>query len=374
MKVLSRYLLRHNLFLLCIILVAGISLYLLTDLFERLDDFLDAGLGLGMLLLYLAVKIPLIVSQILPAVFFLAVVLQLLFLERSRELTALNAGGVSPFVLLRFFLIYSLIWAGGQLVFSQVLGVVGEQTASRIWEEDVRGRSRENASLKGLWFTEKNIVVHIGLCYPAQGRGEDIQVYRLDRTGIGISEIIKAKTFSAKDGKWLLADGETLIPAGYARTPFTTLELPIRQELRTFQVVGGRTEQAAQLPLGELSATIKRLKQAGSNVEVLRTIWHGKLAYAASIAVLGLLALAVVQLTNNMYKAIALALLIAFLYYSVNTFGLTLGEKGIVPPPLGAWLANMLFCCAGLSRLFLPGLRRLFSSRKDVKGMASLAK
>ena len=374
MKVLSRYLIRHNLFLLCTILAAGISLYLLADLFERLNDFLDAGLGLGMLVVYLAVKIPLIVSQILPAVFFLAVVLQLLLLERSRELTALNAGGVSPFALFRFFLIYSLIWAGGQLVFSQVLGVVGEQTASRIWEEDVRGRSRESASLKGLWFTEKNIVAHIGLCYPAQGKGEDIQVYKLDKTGIGINEIIKAKTFNVEDGRWLLANGETLVPAEYARTPFVTLALPIRQDLRAFQVVGGRTEKATQLPLGELSATIKHLKQAGSNVEVLRTIWHGKLAYAASIVVLGLLALVVVQLTNNMYKAVALALLIAFLYYSINTFGLSLGEKGIVPPPLGAWLANMLFCCVGLSYLFLPGLRRLFSSSRRFKTLASLAK
>ena len=147
MTVLSRYLVRHNLFLLAVILAAGGSVYLLADFFERLDDFLDAGQGLSLLLLYLSVKLPLIVSQILPAVFFLSVVLQLIFLDKSREMTALNAGGVSPLVLLRFFLIYSLIWAGGQLLFSQVLGVVGEQTASRIWQEDVRKRSQENAQI-----------------------------------------------------------------------------------------------------------------------------------------------------------------------------------------------------------------------------------
>lgn len=364
MTVLSRYLIRHNVFLLGIILAAGISLYMLADLFERLDDFLKAGLGLGMLLTYLGVKIPLIISQILPAVFFLSVVLQLLFLERNRETTALYAGGVSPVVLLRFVIIYSLVWACGQLVFSQVLGVIGEQAASRIWEENVRGRSRENASIKGLWFTENDIVVHIGVAYPALARGENIQVYRLDKTGIGITEIIKAATFGVKEGNWLLADGEILVPASYSRTPFATLEVPIRQDLRAFQVAGGRMEQAARLPLGELSATINRLKQAGSNVEVLRTVWHGKLAYAASIAVLGLLALVVARTTASVYKAVVLALIIAFLYYSLNSFGMNMGQKGVVPPPLGAWLANALFCCAGLLHFFLPGLRRLLRSTR----------
>ena len=361
MTVLSRYLVRHNLFLLAVILAAGGSVYLLADFFERLDDFLDAGQGLGLLLFYLLVKLPLIVSQILPAVFFLSVVLQLIFLDKSRELTALNAGGISPLVILRFFLVYSLIWAGGQLLFSQVLGVVGEQTASRIWQEDVRKRSQENAQLKGLWFTEKNAIVHIGLCYPAQDRGENIQIYRLDKTGIGINEIIKAKTFHIRNGIWILADGETLVPANYARTPFIERELPIRQGLRAFQMTGGRTEQASQLSLRELSATIKRLKQAGSNVEALQAIWHGKLAYAASLVVLGLLALVVVRITNNIYKAVVLALLIAFLYYSLNTMGMGLGQKGKCPPALGAWLANLVFFSVGLFGFFLPTLRRVLA-------------
>ena len=358
MKVLSRYLVRQNLFLLFIILLTGTGLYLLTDLFERLDNFLDAGLGIGMVLSYLLVKIPLIISQILPAVFFLSLVLQLNFLERSRELMALNAGGVSPFVILRFILVYSLIWAGGQLLFSQVIGVAGEQQAQRMWEEDVKGRSREDATLKGLWFTEGNIIAHIGLSYPAQGRGENIQAYKLDAAGLSITEIIRAATFSIVDGKWILSDGEILTPASYSGMPFATYELPIHQDLRTFQLGGARLKRVAQLSLLELSDNIERLQLAGSNVESLRTVWHGKMAYAASLIVLGMLALVVSNVTGNIYKAVALSLVIAFLYFSLNTLGLSMGEKGILPPAVAAWLANIFFSCAGLLRLFLPGLRR----------------
>jgi lipopolysaccharide export system permease protein len=352
MRTLSRYLIRHNLFLLCAILVTGVSLYLLADLFERLNAFLRAGLGFGTLTTYFFVKIPLIISQILPAVFFLAAVLQLVFLKRNREELALQAGGISPFVLARFFLLYSCVWAGGQLLFSQVLGVMGEQMASRIWKEDVRGRLREHTEIKGLWFTEQGSVVHIGSCRPAEDRGEDIKIYLLDASGIGITEIIKADSFSIVDGNWLLADGESIVPAEYASISFARREIFIRQDLRSFQVAGGGTERAAQLSLGELALAIKRLQQSGSNVEALRTIWHGKLAYAASVIVLGLLAIVVTQRTESIYKAVALALIIVFLYFSLNTLGMSLGQRGMVAPLLGAWFANILFACIGIFGLF----------------------
>ncbi len=40
MSLLTRYLVRNNLFLLFVILLIGTGLYVLTDLFERLDYFL----------------------------------------------------------------------------------------------------------------------------------------------------------------------------------------------------------------------------------------------------------------------------------------------------------------------------------------------
>jgi lipopolysaccharide export system permease protein len=69
-RVLSRYLLRQNLFYLLTTLAVGTALYLMSDLFDRLDDFMEAGLGMATALRYFAVKIPLIISQIMPAVFW----------------------------------------------------------------------------------------------------------------------------------------------------------------------------------------------------------------------------------------------------------------------------------------------------------------
>ena len=62
MSLLFRYLTKNN---------AMILLPTLTDLFERLDNFIEAGLSVGMVLTYFVVKMPLVISQILPVIFLL---------------------------------------------------------------------------------------------------------------------------------------------------------------------------------------------------------------------------------------------------------------------------------------------------------------
>ncbi|MDL2207718.1 LptF/LptG family permease [Desulfovibrio sp. OttesenSCG-928-F20] len=362
MSLLSRYLLRQNLFMLFAILLIGTGLYVLTDMFERLDNFLESGIGGATIFYFFLLKIPTIVSLILPAVYLLSLVVQINFLERSRELVALAAGGVSPMALFRFVLFYGIIWALTQLLFSQVLGIVGERAAGRIWQENVRGHILEEMGISGLWFTEGRRIIHIGKAYPAKNQGKDITVYVLDASNVGIEEIYRASDFVVEQGGvWQLLNGQRLEPAAFSSLPFDKTDIRIDQDLKTFQATTGSGSsgiKGSQLSLVELGKAIERLDRAGSNVEGLRTAWHGKLAYAASIVVMGILALVVSRQTPNIYKAAALSILIVFFYYFINTMCLSMGEKGLLSPFLGAWFANSFFFFGGLLCLAFPAIIR----------------
>lgn len=362
MTLLTRYLVRQNLFLVFTILLIGTGLYLLTDVFERLDHFLESDAGTFVMLSYFVVKLPMIISQILPAVFIIAVVVQMNFLRRSNELTALTAGGISPGVLVRSILIYGLVWSFGQFAFAQMIGVEGERTANRIWQEDVKGKTAEEMSISGLWFTERNRVVHVGKAYPTKKTGANILVYDLDDTGVAIREIIKAESFQIKDGGWLLEKGESLKPSEYALSSFDTLLLPLEQDLRVFRITTKSGAKPTELSMGELRDTIDRLEASGSNVELLRTALHGKMSYAFSIVIMGLLALIISRLTPSIYKAIFLSLIVVFFYYGMNTFCMSMGEKGLVAPILGAWFANVFFFGGGILWISLPALRKKYLS------------
>jgi lipopolysaccharide export system permease protein len=350
MSLLFRYLFRNNLLLILPTLAIGTGLYILSDLFDRLDDFLEAGVSFRIAAWYFVAKTPLIVSQILPAVFLLATLAQLCLMSRGRELIALQAGGVSLGRVARALVVCGMAWAVVQLGFSQVLGVSGELEAARIWSEDVRGKTAATATLRNVWFTDGPYVVNLAEVVPAKGEGRNLAAYELSPDGQAISRVIRAATFTADRAGWTLQGVTVFDPSGYLSTSHDILTLPLRQDVQAF-LVTARNADPSRLPLWQLGDAIERLSESGSNVEGVRTAWHMKLAYAASLVVMAVVAAAMVTWRDNIYLCIGLALVITFIFYSMFTVGGTLGQKGIVSPPLAAWGADALILGIALARL-----------------------
>ncbi len=370
MTLLARYLTRNNAFLIMCMLGAGVGIYLLVDIFDRMDNFLEAGLGAGDIVMYFLYKIPMIISQILPAIFLLALVVQFCLMAKSRELTALNAGGISAMAFLRFALFYGLFWSCAQLAFSQALGVAGEMHAQRFWQETVQKREPDKP-IEGIWFTEKNNIVHISSLYPVSQRGEGLLVYKLNEDGTELEEIINADEFritrhgadelsdfdslpeearaaaKAADEKhrayWLILHGSMVNTATFSYTPFTAMTLPLRQNMDAFVDAKRYGSKSVNNSLFSLYEAIRRLKNAGSNVEGLRTKFHAGIAYAMSLLVMSVLGLAIINKTTNIYLASCAALLLTFAFYTTVTVCNALGSNGKLPPPLAAWLPDILF-------------------------------
>ena len=118
------------------------------------------------------------------------------------------------------------------------------------------------------------------------------------------------------------------------------------------------SEKPEQLSFWLLGEAITRLRDAGSNVEGLQTLWHGKLAYAASLMVMALVAAAIVSWRDNVYMAVALAIVVTFVVYVLTLFGDTMGQRGLVPPVAGAWGPQVILLCIALLRLHYAGMRR----------------
>lgn len=357
MKLLHRYLLRQNLALLLSCLGLGVGIYLLADLFDRLDDFLEAGVRGGVIATYFIVKLPLIISQIMPAVLLLALLLQLGMMVKSRELVALQAGGVAFSRLARFFIVYSLLLCFVQLGFSQLVGVYGEQTAGRIWKEEVRKTQMDRRVLQNVWFKEGRHVVKLDRTIPSRQTGEGITVYVLTEGRMEWEHIIRAQGFEGSTSGWTLHKAEVLDPAGFVIEQVETLHLPLTQDLTAF-VAFDPHRDPTQLPLWQLGKVIRELGASGSNVEGLRTVWHMKVSYAFSLLVMGLLALALTTLCGNLYLNVVLGLLLSFAYYGLTMVCISMGQKGFLPPFVAAWSGNIVFCCAAVARLLWHGRQR----------------
>lgn len=359
--VLSRYLIRQNIYLMSICLAVGTCIYLLSDVFDRLDDFIRAGLGVETILFYFFVKVPLIVSQLMPAIFLIAMVIQLGVLTRSKEMLALRAGGVSFAWFIRFFLIYALVWSGAQLVFSQFLGVFGEVEANRIWKEDVRKKQLDEFTIKGLWFRDGPFIVLADEAYPGKSRARDVTVYEFATDNQELIRILTAKKALIDDHGWGLLDVHELDTRTFKSVNRLSQFLSVRQNLKAYAAVELKGDKA-QLPLMELTKAIDKLEASGSNVEMLRTVWHGKWAYACSIAVMALLALMLMTFSENVYANIGFSLILIFTQYGIHVVGATAGEKGVLPPILAAWMGNLVMGGVASLRLAwvaMPGFQAI---------------
>ena len=341
MTLLSKYLIKQNLFLLLTILLIGTGIYLLTDLFDRIDDFLETKMSFFAIVAYFVIKIPIIISQILPAVFLIALIIQLNLLTKNKELVALHAGGISPMVLVKFVLLYGLFWAVCQFTFSEVIGVKGDRLAVEIWKEQVRGQDLKGRSVSNLWFIDKSRFFYVSKAYPELAQGEHLRVYILDDDGVTVQEILQAPRFTIEDKNWKLTGASRITVGKLTVEQLPEVTVPIKNNLRAFLLTDAATPPE-QLPLWELGSTIKRLEKAGISVEALLTVWHNKLSYACSLIVMGLLGLAISQRTQNIYKGVGLGLLCIFIFYAANTFCNSMGKKGILAPIVGAWATDVV--------------------------------
>ncbi|MCF8104697.1 MAG: LptF/LptG family permease [Desulfohalobiaceae bacterium] len=354
MSTLNRYLLLQSLYYLLLCLVTCVGIYLLVDVFDRLDRFLEKQSAAGTIIAYFLFKIPLILSQILPAVFFLALLVQISQMGKQRELIALEASGISYSRVIVFFLIYALFWSGLQLFFSQFLGVAGETKSERIWDNLGKEQQTGEKVVSDIWFRQGLRLVHVERIKIKEGRGDGIEIFRLQKDFKAVDTIVRARKFEVRDNDWRLFDVRIFEPMTFSQNQARQMSIPLDQDLDIFEVLKD-AESPEKMSLWRLRQVIQKLKDSGANVDFLLTAWHMKIAYAFSILVLSCIGLIMGRQRDNAILNITYGLGVIFVYYFVHVIGGSLGENGVVPPYAGAWLANALI---GIPAFFLL-MRRL---------------
>ena len=241
MSLLFRYVFLRHARLLLLIMGLGLGIYLLTDIVERVDIFIEAGSGLGLVLQYFGVRTPSIIAQILPAVFLLATVVTLCIMGNSRELTALHAGGISFATVAVILVMCGVFWGGVQFACSQFLGVQGERYSQQIWQEEVRKKDLSERTISDVWFMENGWTVSVDRLR-ADGEGTGFSAFHVKDNGVDVDVIVRAPRVKGSVNGWVLADAVSIHPDDYGREELTRLELPLHQDPELFFSTEGNSD------------------------------------------------------------------------------------------------------------------------------------
>jgi len=97
MTLLDRYLFKQFAKYIVLVMAALVTVYLLIDFFERIDDFVENQKSLALAAKYFSFKIPLIIEQLSPIIILLGGIIVLGLLNHRGEILALKAVGVHTF-------------------------------------------------------------------------------------------------------------------------------------------------------------------------------------------------------------------------------------------------------------------------------------
>jgi lipopolysaccharide export system permease protein len=371
MPIIYRYVIKEILRYAAIILITVVGIYLVVDFFERIDNFMEAGLPVSRTLVYLVYKIPMIIAQILPVALLLAVLVTFGLMGKNNELIALKSSGVSFYCLLKPL-------AGVGIAFSLLLFMTAEifvpvtaAKANAIWWGEVKKRAAVLSQEKNIWLKDDQKITHIKYYDRDERAAFGITVYEFDRDFRLIERIDAEKAvYHSKEGAEAEGgrpeNGDQDINAALGSwNVYGLMKQALDKESGQYQVsfeqgpsrltLGISPEnletvvkKSEEMGLLELHAYVQRIESEGYDATRYRVDLHSKIAFPFICFILGLVSAGIAgrgKIRDGLPVGIAYGIGIAFLYWIFYSFCVSIGYGGMLPPVAAAWSANFLFLC-----------------------------
>ena len=353
MRTLDRYLLREFTTYLVLGLLGFITIFIVVDVFEKIDVFLDHRAPLSLVIGFYAYRIPEVVVRVLPVALLLATFLALGQLNKFGELTAMRAAGLSLVRILAPVLGLATLAVFVALAISEVIVPRANRQRDRIYNEQIQKLQSQEA-------TERADVTYLG----AGGRIFYMRLYLVSEKRmheVSLQEFSKGDLHRRIDAAEATWDGHRWIfSSGYLRTfeggkekvePFKRMAvngIPERPE-----DFAKESRKPDEMSYPELRGYVERLRASGSRVSNYLVDLHLKLAFPLVNLIVIMIGAPIATRLRMQSAALGfgLSVTISFFYYAFMRTGQALGHNGALPPYLAAWLGDLVFGAVGLTMM-----------------------
>jgi LPS export ABC transporter permease LptG len=364
MKLIDKYLLKTFLAPLTYCLLAFVLIFTIIDLFDNMQDFVEAKTAIGLVARYYVFLIPSVLVYIIPVSLLLSVLYSLSTLTKNNELTAMRASGVSLYRLMLPFM------ATG-LAASMLVAFVNESFGpwSAYWTNQFL-RSEKNKD-------KFNIYLINDLPYrnPRANREWLIghfnsQTYDMDNITIkqfrddgSIALKITAEKGQWLDGEWWFTDVVRQEYMDNGRPKGGAVELNFGQKQRSIamtdfdeepldflQVLKDARENPEQFSSMELYDYIQRNSEFSKKVVARATTdFHSRIAMPWTCLIVTILGIPFGAQTGRKGALVGVlsSLLLFFSFYVFISVFQALGKGQYIPPWVAGWAPNLIFFAFG---------------------------
>ncbi|NWF90761.1 MAG: YjgP/YjgQ family permease [Ignavibacteriaceae bacterium] len=360
MKILDRYLIKQYLLTIIFGLIAFTLIFVVIDMMENLDDFIDQNVPTFIIFNYYLVFSPEIIKLISPVAVLFAALFTAGKAANLSEITAIKASGVS---LLRFmlpFLITTFIISLASIYFS---GYVVPHANS------IKVNLERKYLNRGFVFTGSNIffkdspvkIVNIAFFDNSLNQAHRVSIQEFDISDPTkmISRIDALKmTYDTTAHCWkaqnvakrfFSSDKES---ANYYNQ-LTLFDLNFRPE-----DLASKQQKPEEMNLKELKKLITSQEREGTDPKSTLIEYYSRFSFSMAsmvVVLFGIPLAATKRRRGGLAVQIGINILVTFIYLVFMKVSQAFGKNGALDPLLTAWFANLVFLLAALATL--PKLR-----------------
>ena len=366
-NILDRYIARQYLGFATMIIVGFWSIFLVFHFMDLFDDVQQNRVKGKVVFHYYTFYAPEILHMVVWMAVLVATLTTFGVLTRRNEITAMKAGGVSLYRVTLPVLMMALLCSLAVFVLGEYVLPYTSRIASRDFDE-IKGRPPQSVSyLERRWIMGRDGRIY-NYGYMSQGGkagrpyvgtgGEDklsdevtlneLNVFAIDGKAWTMTERLYAGR-----ARWMKGDYE--LDAAWRWRLGDPPQFERLDGLRTAEVeppsyFKSEDRQTGSLRFRQLNQHIVSLEARGMDVAKLRVQLHKKMAFPMAPLVMALVAM---RFSFSFGRrgtlfGMGIAIVIAIIYWACFMLFEAMGNNAVLPAPLAAWGANLIFGAVGL--------------------------
>lgn len=352
MKIIDKYLTKQFVQTILFGLIAFTALFVIIDLMENMDDFIDQNVPGHIILEYYIVFIPEIFRLMIPVAVLLSCLFTVGKLSTQNELTSMKSSGVS---LYRFMIPFLITGLAISLLATAFGGYVVPAANKHKVNIEQTYMKKGLVSIGGniIFQDSKTRIVNI-LSYSTfsqQANRVSIQEFNPDNLTQMISRIdANNMKYDSTANKWILNGGTKRIftDSNEVAESFAIMDLH-DLNFKPSDILK-KQQKPEELTLNELKALADERLRSGNDPTRVEIEYHSRYAFAfASLVVVFFgLPISANKRKGGLAVQFGISLGVTFLYLVFMKVSQAFGKNGVMDPIITAWFANFVFLLGGL--------------------------
>jgi lipopolysaccharide export system permease protein len=351
MNLINRYIIVQIAKFFLLVLAAVLCIFVAIDYLGTMDEFLQANISLWRALQYVLLKIPFIMTQAMPVVLLIALLVVFGLMSKNNELVVLNASGISIYALVRPVLMVAAATALFLFYLSEQVVPLTMHQSNAIKNREINKSSHIAVKEENIWIKGQRQITHIKYFDPASRAIFGFTRYFFD-TQFRLTRRIDARKGQFQKGAWVLYDCMQQVLNTADGTYSVSLDQTLAEDLQLqpsdFRRIVRNSEE---MTFGQLLAYVRKVEAEGYAATAYRVDLYAKSAYPFVCIIMALVGIGLTarrRLDKGLAVSITYGIGIGFLYWIFQSFCISLGYGRILPPVVAAWMANIVFLCGGL--------------------------